>query len=121
MVAWSPEVVERLRAWRHGAHEVADVRDGGAGVLFEVRRAPHSFALKGKAHVLSADSHHITLQDVVPDNGCVVLSLHYQPGLRASPGRIKIEREQNPNDPVALVRLRVEGNVPRVTLTWRDR
>ena len=65
---------------------------------------------------MSADSHHITLEDVVPENGCVVLSLHYQPGMRAAPNRVKIEPETDPNDPVSLVRLRVDGNVARVTL-----
>jgi hypothetical protein len=121
VVAWSPEVAERLRAWPAGAAEVARVRDGDEGVLFEVKRAAHSFALKGKAHLVSADCHHITLKDVEPQDSRVVLSLHYQPGLRASPGRVQVEREQDANDPVALVRLRVEGPVARVTLTWRDR
>jgi hypothetical protein len=120
VVAWSPAVVERLRAW-DGAHEVAQLKDDAAGVLFEVRRAPHNFALRGQAHLVHADSHHITLEDVVPENGVVLLSLHYQPGMRASPSRVRVEPETDPHDLVALVRLRVDGNVARVTLTWSDR
>jgi hypothetical protein len=121
VAAWSPAVVERLRAW-DGAREAAALNDDAPGVLFEVRKAPHNFALKGKAHLVYADSHHITLEDVVPENGRVVLSLHYQPGMRALPSRVQVERDEtNPHDPVALVRLRVDGCVARVTLTWSDR
>ena len=121
VVVWSPEVVKRLREWQGGLQEIATVHDETTGVLFEVRRAPHNFALLGQAHLRSADCHHITLEDVVPVNGCVVLSLHFQDGMWASPSRVKIEQETDPNDLIPLVRLRVDGNVARVTLAWRDR
>jgi hypothetical protein len=90
------------------------------GWLFLVKHAPRSYTLKGKAHMVHADWHHITLADVVPDDGTVVLSLHYQTGMRASPSRVQIEREPNGDDPIGFIRLRVAGPVARVTLTWGD-
>jgi hypothetical protein len=119
-VCWSKAAVERFRAWG-GASEVAAVRDGGEGVLFRVRRDSPSIALKGQAYLVHADSNHITLADVVPEGGSVVLSLHYQAGLRASPARVQVERYPDANDPVPLVRLRVSSPVARVTLTWDER
>jgi hypothetical protein len=66
------------------------------------------------------DSHHITLADVVPEDGMVVLSLHYQSGLQAAPTRVQIEPGQDAADLIPFVRLRVDRPVARVTITWRD-
>ncbi len=121
VVCWSPAAVARFRAWKVGAEELAEIHDDGPGYLFRVRHPAKSIALKGQAQLLHADSHHITLGDVVPENGRVVLSLHYQAGLRASPARVQVEREPDASDPVPFVRLRVAGPVARVTLTWEER
>jgi hypothetical protein len=120
VAVWSPAAVARLRAWPQGAVEVAPLRDGEDGVLFQVRRPAPSFALVGQARLVYADSRHITLADVVPDDGRVVLSFHYQAGLRASPSRVQVEREPGLSDSIDFVRLRVAGPVARLTLTWDD-
>ena len=116
VVCWSPAAVERFRAWPQ-AQALTPVQDQEAGCLFGLRR-PRSFALKGQAQWLQADWHRIALGDVVPEDGQVVLSLHYQAGLQVSPGRIQIEREVDPYDPIPFVRLRLPGPVARLTLTW---
>jgi hypothetical protein len=116
VVCWSPAAVERFRAWPE-AQALAPVQDQEAGCLFRLRR-PRSFALKGQAHWLQADWRRIALSDLVPEDGQVVLSLHYQAGLQVSPGRIQIERELDPYDPIPFVRLRLPGPVARLTLTW---
>jgi hypothetical protein len=122
VVCWSPAVVERFRVWQDGAVELARVIDDGTpGRLFALKRPARSYALKGQATVVHADAHHITLADVVPEDGRVVLSLHYQAGMRASPSRVQVERELDPYDPIPFVRLRVAAPVARVTLTWGDR
>jgi hypothetical protein len=118
VVCWSPAAVARFAAWQDGA-QVATLSERGPGALFEVRH-PHSFTLKGKATWLDADCEHVTLGDVVPENGQVVLSLHYQAGMRALPGRVQVEREIDPYDPIPFVRLRVPAPVARVTLTWEN-
>ena len=78
--------------------------------------------LKGQATLLHADAQHITLGDVIPDeDGVVVLSLHWQAGLRAAPGRVQVEREPDGHDPIGFVRLRTDSPAARVTLTWEHR
>ena len=62
---------------------------------------------------------HIALADIVPEDGTVVLSMHYQTGMRVSPGRVQIERETDPRDPIDFIRLRLQGPVARVTITWQ--
>ena len=89
------------------------------GHLFLVKHAPRDFTLRGKAKLVHADWHHLTLAEVVPENGVVVLSMHYQAGLRVSPSRVQIEKEPDPYDPIPLIRLRVPGPVARLTLTWQ--
>ena len=51
-------------------------------------------------------------------NGEVVLSLHYQEGLTASPGRVRVEKCEDEH-PIPLIRLRVDAPVARVTITWQ--
>jgi hypothetical protein len=120
MVVWSDAAMARFRAWKEGAEEVAVVRDGSEGRLFRVRGHVANHALKGQARFVEADSRHISLADLVPEDGRIVLSLHFQSGLRASPARVGVEREPDPVDGIAFVRLRVDGPVTRVTLTWDD-
>src|SRR5262249_19008596 len=116
VVCWSPDAVQRLRGWSRAA-ALAEVHDQESGWLFQVQR-PLSFALKGEAQGLHADCQRIILAGVGPKDGEVVLSLHYQAGLQASPQRIRVERELDPRDPIPLVRLRLAGPVARITLSW---
>jgi hypothetical protein len=86
--------------------------------LFELK--PQSFVLRGQARLLEANTSHIALADLVPDkNGNIVLSMHYQPGMRVSCARVQIERESDPHDPVDFIRLRLQGPVARATITWQ--
>jgi hypothetical protein len=114
VVCWSPAAVARFQAWNTLAAPVPV--DGGRARLFTL--PPRSFLLKGQARLLRADSQRIALADVIPDDGEVVLSLHYQAGMRVSPSRVKIEREPDPFDPIPLIRLHVPGPVALVTLSW---
>jgi hypothetical protein len=109
-----------MHRWQ-GAKLVSSLTENGQGALFAVQAHVPSYTLKGQAQVVHADSHHITLSDLVPDNGVIVLSLHYQTGMRALPSRVRVERETDPVDPAGFLRLRVSGPVARVTLTWDDR
>jgi hypothetical protein len=116
IVAWSPAVIQRLEEWKD-AEKRAQVVDEETGWLFEVKRTPN-FALKGQAELLEADGQYITLGNVVPHHGEVVISLHYQAGMRASPGRVQIERAASGDDPIGFVRLRLAVPAARVTLSW---
>jgi hypothetical protein len=124
VACWSPEVVARFQRWEGFAEEVAqlpppfaDRPQASAGKLFALNRR-HSFVLKGKAQLLRADCGRVALADVEPEDGQVVLSLHYQAGLQVSPGRVTIERQLDPHDPISFIRLRLPGPVTRISLTW---
>jgi hypothetical protein len=108
----------RFRAWG-GAVETATFADDGPVTLFTIANAPRSFALKGRATVVQMDSRTITLADVVPQDGEVVLSLHYQRGLRAVPERVQLDGEPDADDLIPFLRLRVERPVARVTISWQ--
>jgi hypothetical protein len=117
-VCRSPAAVARFRAWLHAA-PVATVAGSPPAYLYQL--PPSSFILKGRARLLDADSRHIALADVFPEAGRVVLSMHYQAGLRVSPNRVQIEKEPDPYDPIPFIRLRMPGPGPvsRITLTWQ--
>jgi hypothetical protein len=119
VACWSPAALQRFHDWK-AAEPVATLPGhGSAGCLFQV--GTRSFVLKGQARVVRADAQRITLADVVPEDGKVVLSLHYQAGLQVSPGRVQLEREPDPRDPIPFIRLVTPGPVARVTLTWEGR
>jgi len=116
IAAWSPKVIQRLEEWK-GVKKKAALFDEESGWLFEVDRTPN-FALKGKAEFVSSDGQYITLANVVPHDGEVIISLHYQAGMRASPGRVQIERAKSGDDPIGFIRLRLAVPAARVTLSW---
>lgn len=119
VACWSEAARRRLRGWAD-AEAVAGLNDGGPGTLFRVRRGA-TFTLWGKADWIAADAGGVVLGDVAPRDGKVVLSLHYQAGLSAAPGRVAVEPEIDPLDPIPFVRLRLDEPVARVTLTWERR
>jgi hypothetical protein len=107
---------DRFGRWA-AARALPTPATGDRWQVFAVAR-PHSFLLKGQARGFAADCRRVTLTDVVPENGEVVLSLHYQKGWRARPGWVQVERELDAYDPIPFVSLRVPGPVGRITLTW---
>jgi hypothetical protein len=117
IACWSPAAVNRLRRW-HAVKASLPHFDGGDGCLFTLE--PHSYILKGEARWLSADSQRITLANVVPAGGKVVLSLHYHRSLHVWPSRVRLEREPDPYDPIPFVRLRLPGPASLVTLSLNE-
>jgi hypothetical protein len=118
VVSRSPATADRFRAWKPSHVRLVDGADARV-MLFPV--GAHTFVLKGKARLLCADRQRVGLADVVPEDGRVVVSMHYQPGMQVSPSRVRLEAEPDPYDPVPFIRLRVPGPVAAVTLTWSDR
>lgn len=116
VVCWSQAAQARFRDWS-SAEPTATLAGETAGQLFTIRR-PHSFALTGAVGMVTADTNRVVLSNLTPDQGKIVLCLHYQAGLRVSPARVRLEPELDPHDPIPLVRLLVDQPVARVTLTW---
>src|SRR5262249_61882977 len=120
VVCWSPAARAKFAAWPK-AEATAALSDGGDGCLFTIHR-PASFALRGSAKWLAADSQRIVLEDVRPDNGQVLLSLHYQDGLCVTPSRVQLQRAKDKDDHIDFVRLVISDPfVTRVTITWEKR
>jgi hypothetical protein len=122
IACWSPAAVERFSRWGLAERSVAlparpDV-DEAPGWLFALRRQ-HSYTLKGRVKKLHAEPGWIALEDVVPENGEVVICFHHQSGLQVAPSRVRLERDLDPRDPIPLIRLRVAGPVAHLTITWR--
>jgi hypothetical protein len=98
---------------------------GGRWLVAIDRKA--SFALAGRAEWRSADARGILLADLVPEKvpgeeeGQVLLSLHYQAGMRVSPARVRLEKAVDSHDNVPFVRLRMKDPVGRVLITWESR
>ena len=121
VVCWTSAAVKRFAEW-NGVETSVPLVDDAAGYLFTLKRPQPSYALKGQATLLHADAQHITLGDVVPDeDGIVVLSLHWQAGLQATPSRVQVEHEPCGHDPIGFIRLRMASPAARVTLTWDNR
>jgi hypothetical protein len=118
VVCRSPETAARLRACPT-ARLVSSLPSLDPGWLFDLRA--RSYVLKGQARILQANSEKIALADVIPEDGKVVLSFHYQTGMHVSPGRVQIEREPDARDPVPFIRLRMPDPASRLTITWDGR
>jgi hypothetical protein len=68
--------------------------------------------------VEQCDHESITLTDLTPANGQLVLSYHYQSGIKASVERVKVEKEPQVHDAIPFVRLRFTAPLARLTLYW---
>jgi hypothetical protein len=145
VVCWTQAAQKRLAAWkqctevlslpsfednqvtrRPGNQVTSKEGDPSPGLLlFRIER-PRSYALVGQANWLTATARGLILSDVVPapahdsiKEGQVVLSLHYQEGMRVTPGRVRLERDETYTpDTIPFVRLRMAHPVACVTITW---
>jgi hypothetical protein len=115
-VCWTPESIARFSSLPF-AKPLAAINDGEPGVLFALERKP-SYFLKGRGTWVQADGERIALADIEPENGEIVLSMHFQSNLRVSPAFVQIERDLDLDDPIPLIRLRVPGPVARLTIVW---
>jgi hypothetical protein len=120
VVARSPAVIERW-AKHPQARVVAQLKEGGRPVVLYALDRGRTFVLAGSATWRSADSRRVVLTDVTPNAaGEVHLSLHMIEGLRVFPSYIQVGKLEDLNcpDPIHLIRLKVPGPTPRITLSW---
>jgi hypothetical protein len=116
-VCRSAETTSRFEAWPL-AEKVAVMHDEPEATLFKVKRR-RSFVLVGSAVWIRADAESIALGDVTPKDGQVLLSLHYQEGMRVTPSRVQLQRAESVDDRIDFVRLLIaDQRVARVTITW---
>lgn len=120
VVCWSPEACERLARWKTATLTRTFAGNGTPRYLYSLQRKA-SFTLTGAATWRAADAQGILLADVQPHDGEVVLSLHYQEGMRVRPGRVVVERAVDSQDAIPFVRLRLTEPVGRLLITWEGR
>jgi hypothetical protein len=118
VVCFEPESIERFRALPF-AKPIAEIKDGSTGVLFALERK-FSYFLKGRGKLVQADWQRLALADVEPENGEVILCIHYQTNLRTAPAYVQAERDLDLDDPIPLLRLKVPGPVTRLTIVWEN-
>src|SRR5207253_1709621 len=84
--------------------------------VFRVRRE-HTFFERGAGRVTARDYNRIALADLRPDRaGELVLRYHWQNGLAAEPP-VKLERANEPGDPVGFIRIRTDEPLGELVLT----
>jgi hypothetical protein len=127
VVCWTDSARARLgRLASAGKASPLPAVPEGRPSLFALRRQA-SFALAGSVRWRSADARAILLADAVPQavagesEGQVVLSLHYQAGMRVRPARVRLERAVDPQDSIPFVRLRMTEPAGRILITWEGR
>jgi hypothetical protein len=125
IVCWSEQARARFAAWSTaGAGQALPATETDPGRLFALRRRA-SYALAGSVEWRSADARRILLANAVPaaadGDGQVVLSLHYEAGMRVSPGRVRLEKKVDSEDAIPFVRLRMREPVGRIMITWDSR
>jgi len=114
LVVHSSSVLGRCAQWPL----VKEVLPLPAGRKLVVLNRPHSYVLQGQARVTEFHGRRLTLVDLEPQDGVIVLSLHAHPLLRSTTNRVTLQRAAQLDDPVPLVRLHLPGPMSRLTIEW---
>ncbi len=114
-----PASTARWKVWEK-VKEIGRFDDGGEVVLLAIDR-PKSFILSGAATLVQADRRQIVLTDLTTAaDGELLLSFHFQPGMRVAPPTVIVDGAEDPHDPAKFIRLRVTSGrgVARVIIRW---
>ena len=111
VVVRSPQVRSSLQQLG-GIRSEVPLPDGSRLLILD---RPHSFVLKGHGRLEMNDGI-VSLTDLIPDEGEVILSLHYVRDLHSTLSRVGVEAQPQKDDPMPLVRLKLYSPVGRVTL-----
>lgn len=126
IACWSPGAIERFGRWPGAASATALPGGSERLRLFALKREP-SYALTGSVTWRHADTRGILLADAKPlrvgneTDGQIVLSLHYQAGMRVRPSRVRLEQAVDSQDTIPFIRLRMTEPVGRIWITWEGR
>lgn len=103
--------------WQQFPGAILVARLPGGGSLFALSSCP-TFFLRGQGRVTQCDHQRLTLEDLEPEQGRIVVSFHHHDRMQASDQRVHLERAAWPGGPLPLLQLRLSGPVARVTIQW---
>jgi hypothetical protein len=108
---------ESINRWKQmkGAKVVAPLPMGG--MLIRLDR-PFSYCKQGSAQLTFAEPRRLSLHDLQPENGQIVLSLHHHATMRTSNNKVQIETWQQAYDGIPMLKLKLPGPMERLTIEW---
>lgn len=94
---------------------VADLPQGG-----KLIRLPRQFnyCKRGQAQVTFTGQRRLTLTNVVPEDGQVVLCLHYHATMHTMNNKVRLDTWQHAYDGIPMLRIRLAGPMERLTIEW---
>lgn len=94
---------------------VAELPSGG-----KLIRLPRQFnyCKQGQAVLNFTAPRRMTLTDLVPENGQVVLSLHHHATMHTVNNKAKLDTWQHAYDGIPMLRIRLNGPMERLTIEW---
>jgi hypothetical protein len=104
----------RIAKWS-AAESTSLLPNGDA--LFAIRREPTYF-LVGQGKVARCDMHALTLTDIEPVNGQIILSFHCPPHIWAASQWARVDKKPQAHDAIPFLRLRLAEPMTRLTLYW---
>ena len=82
---------------------------------------PHRFVIKGVADWSVNEQGNVTLRNIVPENGEIVLSLRYHRTWELTPATATLDVEVDPYDAWPIIRIRLNGPLDELILRHHDR
>lgn len=94
---------------------VADLPYGGKLIRLPRR---FSYCKQGKANISFPSERRITLTDLAPEDGQIVLSLHHHSTMRAINKNAVLKTWQHAYDGIPMLRIRLSTPMERLTIEW---
>jgi hypothetical protein len=87
------------------------------GKLIKIKRTGQ-YCKQGSARWHLSARRQLTLTNLVPENGQVVLSLHHHPGMRPLNSKAQLETWQQAFDGIPMIKIKLTGPMERLTIEW---
>jgi len=94
---------------------VAELPQGGKLIRLPRR---FSYCKQGQATLNFTGQRRLTLTNLVPQNGQIVLCLHYHATMHTVNNKARLDTWQHAFDGIPMLRLRIHGPMERLTIEW---
>jgi hypothetical protein len=114
IAAYHPESIQRWLKYPE-TEVVADLPLSGK--LIKIKRV-YNFCKQGEARWHLSSRRQLTLTNLVPEGGQVVISLHHHQGMRSLNSKAQIETWQQAFDGIPMIKIKIPGPMERLTIEW---